>query len=112
MSLMLIFHVISVCVEQEVEREQVGKREKGGGGRGKPYAHGNLVPLRKKGGLGEVCFLLDLENVSQSPPSLLVPCSLSHSLAVSFCEDFYHLCKDQKKRDFCTVSFGGSDSAP
>lgn len=68
MSLMLIFHVISVCVEQEIEREQVGKREKGGGGRGKPYAHGNLVTLRKKGGLGEVCFLLDLENVSQSPP--------------------------------------------
>lgn len=41
-------------------------RERQGRG-GKLYAHGNLVPLRRKGGLGEVCFLLDLKNVSLSP---------------------------------------------
>lgn len=33
----------------------------------KPYTHGNLVPLRRRGRLGEVCFLLDPENLSPSP---------------------------------------------
>lgn len=38
-----------------------------GGGGVKPCTHGNLVPLRRRGRLGEVCFLLDPENVSRSP---------------------------------------------
>lgn len=93
-----------MCV-REVERENKWEREREGGG-GKLYAHGNLVPLRKKGGLGEVCFLLDLENLSLSP--FLSPClslalhqsvPLSLCFIVSFCEDFYHFCEDRKKGD-------------
>lgn len=62
------------------ERTSEKARERGEGG--KLYAHGNLVLLRKKGELGEVCFLLDLENLSLSPfPS---PClSLSFSISLS-----------------------------
>lgn len=63
-----------VCV-----RERERGRERGGG---KLNAHGNLVSLRKKGGLGEVCFLLDLENVTvsfPSPPSVCPSLSLSLS---------------------------------
>lgn len=81
-----------VCV-REVERQNKWESEREGGG--KLYAHGNLVPLRKKEGLGEVCFLLDLENLSLSP--FLYPCLFFFT--VSFCEHFYHLCEDHKKSD-------------
>lgn len=37
------------------------------GGGVKTYTHGNSVPLGRRGGLGEVCFLLDPENLSPSP---------------------------------------------
>lgn len=67
-----------MCVR---EREKEGERERGGG---KLNAHGNLVSLRKKGGLGEVCFLLDLENVTLSPfPPLHQSVLLSLSLSLS-----------------------------
>lgn len=66
-----------------------------GGGGGKLYAHGNLVPGRKKGGLGEVCFLLDLENVSLSPLPSPRP-----SLSASFHGNFSHLYGDHKKESW------------
>lgn len=50
--------VVSVCLWTRWRGGTSEKtRDRGEGG--KPCAHGNLVPLQRKGGLGEVCFVLD-----------------------------------------------------
>lgn len=49
------------------------------------FAHGNLGPHRMRGGLGEVCFLLDPENI-------FLPLLVSHSSPLSF----HHVCDEQK----------------
>lgn len=84
-----------------------------GVGGAKPYTHGNLVPLGQRGRLGEVCFLLDLENVSPSPShSTRPPLFSSHSLFMGngggvrwgLLEEFSHLVRTSRTKSWsaCT----------